>query len=395
LGLVFQLFIILVISASCVKKDVNDIQSIPTDYERITFSLDSIASDLLIIPLSDEIPVPYSYYVECMGNYIYYSYPPTGKIYRYNLAGKLVDVLDKKGRADKEYQYLYEYMLDYKSNIYISTGIDKIVVYNNKYNYLRDIKYPVKRNGLIKAKFFDKCIHLFYFNFSDSGFSWIMIDTLGDVLNSYPVLDKYEPYTRSNDIQLFSNNGYLYRFYNRNDTIYEIDKNGLKPYRIISRNFSDGFDLVVDNVDTNRVQLLQEPHRVINSIYGIGDYWLIDMWKYQSGKLFEVETVLYDYNNNRSYLINKVEFKDADNTVMGIPNDWIGSGSIYPRDIVEINGKKHLLYPLDAFNFIKYVNSIEFKDNGAKRPELKQKFQDVADNLTIEDNPVLLLLELK
>lgn len=50
---------------------------------------------------------------------------------------------------------------------------------------------------------------------------------------------------------------------------------------------------------------------------------------------------------------------------------------------------------MDSYELISYVDSDEFKKGVPKRPELKQQMLNIADTLTIEDNPVLLLLELK
>ena len=72
------------------------------------------------------------------------------------------------------------------------------------------------------------------------------LDTLGLVLQKYASVDNTKIPRSEFDLQIFENEGKLYRFNNLNDTIYEIDQDGFHPYCLLGRKFIDGYDLVVD-----------------------------------------------------------------------------------------------------------------------------------------------------
>ncbi len=107
------------------------------------------------------------------------------------------------------------------------------------------------------------------------------------------------------------------------------------------------------------------------------------------------ETVLYDIEENRYYLLNEYNRYKNPKYQNGIPNDWVGAGCIFPIRTLEVKGERYLFSMIDAYDFLEYVNSNDFKESIPKRPDIKQRFQKIADTLTIEDNPVLLLLKLK
>jgi hypothetical protein len=388
--------ITLFILEGCTNKDFEGIAHIPTEYQKIDFSLDSIASDLFVIPLSASIPIPYSYFVESEDSCLYYRHPPSGKIFKFNFNGKLINILDKNGRGPEEYLGLGDFYVDTTLNIHISNNYNGILVYDRNYTYLSKTMYPDKVNGRIEVRWLDNRIHLFYFNLTDTGNSWFLLDSDGTVLDSRLSIDKYELPIRTNDIQIFQNHKKLYRYYNKNDTIYEIDNYGIRPFRVINREYKDGFDLLKKNTLDKPPLLISEPHRVIRNIFGIGDCWIIKISKfYRANGYTEQETILYSLKENLSYLINSDIVKEGTMTNRGILNDWIGYGSFNPRSAMEVHGDKYLIWTMTAIEFISYVQSEGFVNSIPKRPCLKQKMISIGDTLNIDDNPILMLLKLK
>ncbi|MGC9341102.1 MAG: 6-bladed beta-propeller, partial [Bacteroidales bacterium] len=228
-GRIIRLFTIcaVLLLFSCSGEDESLLPVMPDYFEEITFSLDDIATDLEVIPLSNDVPVLRSRHVEWYANKFYVGDLYNNRIYRFTNDGKYIDMLDRQGRGAEEYLYIVDFFIDERTgHIYISTNIDKIVVYNQDFEFIRNIPYPQEREGALDSKWLNGSIHLFYFNYSGEGKGWVNIDTSGQIINSRQAIDKYKLPCSEFDIQIFENNGRLYRHYNLNDTIYEIDSTG-------------------------------------------------------------------------------------------------------------------------------------------------------------------------
>lgn len=375
----------------------NDFEILPGTFTAKDISLFEIAEDLEIIPISNEMPIPSIRFITWYDSVFYIAHKAQGKIYRFSQDGKYIDVLDKQGRGEGEYQYIVDFFVDSSTgNIYVSTSVNKIVVYDNNFNHLRDIKYPQKRDGSIRSLWLDGYIHIFYFNDTGKGYGWFRIDSIGNVMDSRPCVDTYKTPAYTYAIQLFYNNNKLYRYFDYNDTIYEIDSEGYRPYKIVNRTFSDGYDDVYLEGKSQADPGRNISSRRIRSIFGIGDYWMINYIKYKNSSKYKLEeTVLYDYTNDISYIVNTFEPSKELPFSIGLFNDWVGSGTIYPKAILEMNGSRYILHSVAAIDFLNYVNSESFVEGIPCRPELKQKLERIADTLTIEDNPVMILLKLK
>jgi hypothetical protein len=400
-GRIIRLFNIctVLLMLSCSGEDEGLLPVMPDHFEEIDFHLNDIATDLKVIPLSNDVPMLRSRHVEWYDDRFYIGDLYNNRIYRFTSDGKYIDMLDRQGRGAEEYLYIVDFFIDERTgHIYISTNIDKIVVYNQNFEFVRNIPYPQEREAALDAKWLNGSIHLFYFNYSGEGNGWVNIDTSGQIINSRQSIDKYKLPCSEFDIQIFENNGRLYRHYNLNDTIYEIDSTGYHPYCLVGRKFRDGYNLVVDERTGGRsYHKTNDPYREFRSIYGIGDYWLINYRKIFPSAEYNVieETVLYDYKMNKSYLINSCRSERGVPVHIGPPNDWAGWGAIFPRAYLDIDNDNYILYPMDSYRFNERTLCDDFINSDPSRPEIKQRMIDIADTLTMEDNPVMVLLKLK
>ncbi|MCF8222883.1 MAG: 6-bladed beta-propeller [Bacteroidales bacterium] len=388
---------------SCKEEISKKIQQMPGTYQEIDFSLDDIAEDLEFVTFSDEISLRWTRLVKWCDPYFYYlsQAKDNQKVIRFTRDGKFVDALDKQGRGPSEYISISDFFVDENSgNIYIITN--KIVVFDKNLNYLHDIKYPAKRDGSVIVKWLNNQIHLFYFNHTGTGYDWVKMDTTGRVLESRKCSETLNKvYRPLSDIQVFYNENKLYRFHDQSDTIFQIDSTGYHPKLLLNRNFDDGYNIIKDEWNDmfrygDMFIISDQPHRIVRSIYGIGAYWIINYAKHLPANRYrEEETVLYNIKENIFALVHTFGANYGESDISGLPNDWCGSGVISPEGQFQINGDDYIYDLIDSYKFLNYINSEDFKEGKPKRPEIKQKMIDIADNLTIDDNPVLLLLELK
>lgn len=373
----------------------------PGTFQEIDFSLDDIATDLEFVLFSTEVALPYTNLVKWYDPYFYYPVRTFNKaeINRFTSDGKYVDKLSKNGRGPDEYLGIVDYFVDERmGNLYVITN--RIVVFDKNLKYIHDIKYPAKRDGEIKVRWLNNQIHLFYFNHTGTGYDWVVMDTAGQVLESKECSETLnQVYVPMRDIQIFYNKNKLYRFHDQSDTIFQIDSTGFHPKVLLNRKFDDGYNMIKDewnDMFRYNGKISDQPHRQVESIFGIGTYWIINYIKsLPATKYHEAETVLYNIKENTFALVNSVGAKDGDSAISGLPNDWCGSGVISLEGQFQINGDSYIYDLIDSYKFLNYINSDDFKKGNPKRPKIKQKMQAIADTLTIDDNPVMMLLKLK
>jgi hypothetical protein len=404
---VFISFIILFLGGllftftSCKEEKSIKIRQMRGTFQEIDFSLDDIAEDLEVFLFSNEISLPWTSLVKWYDPYFYYPVRTfnKGEIHRFTSDGKYVDKLSKNGRGPDEYLGIEDYFVDeWTGNLYVITN--RIVVFDKNLNYLHDIKYPAKNDGVIRVRWLNNQIHLFYFNHTGTGYDWIKMDTTGQVLESRECSETLNKvYIPLRNIQIFYNNNKLYRFHDQSDTIFQIDSTGYHPKVLLNRNFDDGYNMIKDewnDLFRYNGNISDQPHRQVKSIFGIGAYWIIDFTKYLPANRYrEEETVLYNIKENTFALVHSFGANYGESAISGLPNDWCGSGVISPEGQFQINGDDYTYDLIDSYKFLNYINSDDFKEGNPKRPEIKLKMKQIADTLTIDDNPVMILLKLR
>lgn len=386
---------------SCKEEIPKKIQQLPGSFKETDFSMDDIAVDIEFVLFSTEVSLPRTRLVKWYDPYFYYLYQANGstKIIRYTKDGRYVDALEKQGKGPSEYMTISDFFVDENSgNIYIITN--RIVVFDKHLNYMHDIKYPAKHDGEIRVRWLNNQFHLFYFSHTGTGYDWVKMDTTGQILDSKQCSETLNMvYSPLRDIQIFYNNNKLYRFQDQSDTIFQIDSTGYHPKVLLNRKFDDGYNMIRDEwVDLFRYngKISDQPHRKVKSIYGIGAYWVINFIKVLPANRYqEDETVLYNIKANTFALVHSCGAKYGESAISGLPNDWCGSGVISPEGQIKINGDNYIYDLIDANEFLNYINSDDFQEGNPLRPEIKLKMKQIAETLTNDDNPVLILLKLK
>ena len=108
-----------------------------------------------------------------------------------------------------------------------------------------------------------------------------------------------------------------------------------------------------------------------------------------------VETILFDTEEGKTYLLSSEQPEFGTPFNLGIPFTWVGAGFLYWNFKVSINGDDYIACFIDAYKVIEFARGEKFINSVPERPDIKQKFQEIANTLTIDDNPVLILLKLK
>jgi hypothetical protein len=381
----------------CKESEISDVKVMPNDFKEIEFSMSDIADDILIIPLSNAPPL-YRFQKLIWHDSLFY-YFSKDMIVRFTHRGEYVDYLQKQGRGPDEYLGIVDFFIDEASRYIYINASDRVQVYDRHLDYLRTIPYPYIRNGTVKTIWNNGSINFFYFNYDNSGYSWVKTDTLGNILARHPVVDSYSLPFRTDEIQIFTNNDTIYRFYNRNDTIFRIDNETFSPYIIINREFKDGYN--IDKLSVKYTLESKKQFREIRSIFGLGDYWLINYSKkdFTTGWSSKNESVLYNPVLNESFLVGSSFSHDASQmgkqNSIGIDFSWVGYGYFLPFNVITIGSELYLSRVYDSSEYLSLIHDEDFQGIQPLRDDLRDKMIAVSKTISMEDNPVIVLIKLK
>ena len=399
-----SLTIILVILGSACKSDEDhSIKMLPNTLHESAFSLDNIAEDLIIIPLTFTEPT-YTRKIVWKDPYFYIS---TGNgqlinaIRIVNQSGEEVNCLDRVGRGPGEYLSVQQFGVDDNRTIYVNTW-HKIVVYDSNLNHMRDIKWPYDLNRA-KMHVYNNHIYLFPEYYDElPEYDWIVLDTLGKIVSAKP-FNYYHKigYPPPFDLIVFQNDNKLYRYRSISDTIFEVYIDGYNTAYTIDRNYSDGYRMYSqEEISTCRrfdilmKSLYNVKLRYPESISGIGEKWIVE-FRTHLRRNVHYETAMIDLQKNKLTLVNRFESVRGDPVYWGIPNDWIGFGPMKPMDVIVIDSEYYILSVMDVFKLKGLVKTETFINGVPKRPALKLKLQTLVDSLDLESDPVLFMLKVK
>jgi hypothetical protein len=373
----------------------DEIIRLPTSFEKGDFSLSEIASDLIFIPLSTDVPIPTIRRIECFDStiYIYGTQQTNSMIFRFKFDGSYIDVLDKKGRGPDEYMAVNDFHVDKKGTIYVNCGTTKkILLYNNDLTYKTTIPYPKDVNRSF-VRWLDSTI-IFFPNEMEEAIKhdWVETNYKGEIVNA-KMDDCYDrSFYAGTSLLLFKNDSIIFRYRTWSDTIYAISSNGSSAKYVFERLFEDGLRMnSLDEIFFLPIGYAQYDawsnhagKRNINAIHDIGNKLIIS---YKGEKM---ESVLFDPINNKSRII-----LDDNKGLARIPNDWSGSGDIEIRNIVKVGSDRYIVDFIEAIKVKSMVQTDSFLKGESTKPEKKNEFQMLGDKLSENDNPVLVLVKLR
>lgn len=390
---VLVLFTSIIFVWSCKKKSEVSIPKLPTSFVHTDFTMDDLFSDIQFIPLSSKVP-----FTNPVGTVLSDSllYIPTyeGKVLVFNMSGQLLHSYFKRGRGPDEYGNIADFNI-IGDNIFLNSTVSKrIKIYDLKFNFQRDILYP---QGFTYGdlSYLDSTLFLFSCSsFKLPKYDWIAMDIKGRQIRSKEYLaSKIPPASEveASCVQIVMDSC-IFLFREESDTVFKIKQWNDAPGFIIDNDFEDG----TKGISQFELGSLPNPkgRKRVEKIISAGNYWII-MYRTESNPSFS-ETVLFNPEQNASKLISKITFDQIHRPLsFGLPFDWVGTGYLIPSFFVKSNMDKYIACILDSNIFLEFTKSDRFKSSIPKYPEVKSKMIDVSNNLTLEDNPILILLKLK
>jgi len=309
-------------------------------------------------------------------------------LYLYSKEGKFIRQIGSKGNGPEEYLRITDYCVDDKSGkIFILSPKNKLMVFNLEGKFEKSF-IPDEEISFNRIVCRDNMLYLFdIFSWGSLKYNWIIIDTEGKRLKEkYNYIPDYESQMVVGLDPVFENENLIYYWNNLNDTIYEIDGMASKSAFLIAQE-EDRInpDDIKDIMSYSQCEKWQ-PY----SIRANGDYLILTYNVF--GEQLCLASVWYDTKANSPLSVNIVE-RSTKNA--GIDNLLEGNINFYARNKIELEGKDYLVGWDPALDF-KQKAMDYFSDNGDSDPDyINSKQYKVAENISVEDNPVIILVSLK
>ncbi len=361
----------------------------PRTYTESKILLSEIADDISYIPLDNQFPFGLTYNFKIINGFLYASIKDIGVV-RFTKDGNLDVKYGNIGRGPNEYLYCMSFAINPDNGtVYVmDQKMSNVQVYSKNGVYARAIKLPKDEDGFMLSdiEFFNSSlVFAQYFNMGRGDHDLIVLDTLGNKIsekkNSYLEF-KGRIGGRGGLFKTGKNLGYWDEF---KDTIFLITSDfKYKPMGLIAKG-------------DFRLPITDEPYKNVENLLKnmpkyFDPYNIID-----SGSFFVLE---YFFDNNLYLaLIDKntgsaktIQLKDKED---GIPNNIDSGLPFLPEVCCEIEGKVFLASLIQPFILKTYTSSDKFKNSTPKYPEKKKQLEQLANSLDENDNPVLMLVNLK
>jgi hypothetical protein len=288
-----------------------------------------------------------------------------------------------RGRGPNEFLVAHDVQVDEKTQeIYLLAGWQKkFFVYSVRGELIRTFQVPFFSNE---------------FNFVENGILCYSENHMGDIQNSYTLIDTTGRVITnySNKFPFKNHDAYVIKgenlFYHFNDQVFKKEvysdtaylyKNGeFKPNLVIHV----GDKLITPNARSQfDGKYLAKNYISPLNLFEFGNYVYYEfMYKFDFSN-----TEIYSFIGSKNN-----DFQIFFDTSQGITNDIDGGPNILPKTIKDDNT---IIGWIDALKLKTHVASKEFKKSTPKYPEKKKELEKLANSLKETDNPVLILVRLK
>jgi hypothetical protein len=346
--------------------------------------LSDIASEVKYIPLSNSKVLTMPARIFITANDIILSERNEG-IMRFDLNGNYINHIGRKGRGPGEYLTGLHFAINSADSLVYIKQREKIFIYNYSGGFLGQISDTILKRFSTIALIDD----LFYFtspiyaqpNFKHS--RWLVTNKDLCVLR---IKEDYTVFESSgftlNESNSYIHNNSLHYWNNYLDTVYNINKTEVMPRLIFNK----------DKYGINpEIMTKQNIHQ------RLGDYYIVQYLQ-ETNHFFMLR---YIYANQYYIgILNKTDGNSqianiSEEPLSGIANDIDGGIEMYAQEFQIINGAEYFISSVNAYQLKAHVASDAFKNSTPKYPDKKRELEQLANSLSENDNPVLMIVKLK
>jgi hypothetical protein len=293
--------------------------------------------------------------------------------------GKYICKIGNMGHGPGEYIFIHGFVASEKMNTIVVSDESRLIRYDMTGNYIAFSNH-------IGSFCIENCPDRFAFykaSHTQRPENLIVTDQNLVELKKY-VNNNPKPKSSRGNLKapLYSFNGNLFFKEHYNDTLFMIKDSIKEPYAIIEEK-----DMIMDNsleIDPFNVPKIYDNKLTTENIFESNKYMLVS---YIQGSRMPGTKIGY---------IRLLLNKDSNNALCleggTFSNDVDGGFNFWPNIIFSDNT---LVRHINAIEFKAHVASEAFKNSTPKYPEKKRELEKLANSLSNDDNPVLMLVKLK
>ncbi|MEL7585426.1 MAG: 6-bladed beta-propeller [Prolixibacteraceae bacterium] len=304
-----------------------------------------------------------------------------GKIKKYSINGNYITQIGREGKGEGEYHFGKDFSCDKNSRVYIlSMHEDKIYIYSPEGKFLNTVPCPRTSTKLCCLEHNILCFSENPYGSVENSFDIINYD--GKILKSFPNKFKFNAGKFKgllfNECASFMSEGHLYVKEVSSDTIFIYNDMDLVPAFILDHG---GKSIPPEKRHWNSFEEFMKTaskHISIRRLLKFGEYIYYGFTLDGNGYIF-IGSV-----NGR--------FQFVANLKQGLINDLDGGPNIW---FETIKNDQTMISWINAYELKAYVASDAFKKSMPKYPEKKKELEKLANTLSENDNPVLMLVKVK
>lgn len=349
---------------------VFDITAIPEDPESLPLS--SIAESVRYVPLETNEEALISYVRKIIKDDHSYYILSGHAILRYNEEGKFLSKLDKRGKGPGEYNAINDFDISPSGQIMAISTWNKILFYHLDGTFFKFIECNANYIDFIDGH---KLLTYRTNIMGNEEYSNLIINIEGDTIAKFPNRFKFE--LKNTGVGLPSWEYVRHRFENElfvseihDDTLFRVTKeNTLLPHHV----FYTGGHRITADVRSDGTYFQQHFNDLIYlcNIMESSRYILYT---------FPGKGSVYDKEKRLSH-----HFKE-------LTNDIDGGLNFSPS---YASGKNNFLSVIETSKLKEHVEDSSFNEIKEIDHEARKEFEQLVNMLSIEDNPVLMLVKLK
>ena len=381
-----QVAVLLLLSCSRQKNDLKKIDIFKSETSMQNIS--DLAEEITYTPLSSDsilssiIKVIYS-------NGDYYILDNRSKFLRFDKSGRLLNQIGYRGSGPGEYYGISKFAICHDTHeIFIAvTRQNQVMVFDPNGKFKRSIS--TARQSLSSIGVSDKNLLVFSFDSrKHENENMELIDANGIVLKSFK--NKYD-FGRGPTILLSMGECLMYEFDRRlyfkeifSDTVFYLVGEKMIPEFILGsgmRRLTPEKRTKINNLTNNSSSEIRESGITYvdqNKLFETASFLF-----YQYSFNGESKVLIYNKSTGQQYL------NDLSN---GFINDLDGGPHIIP---IMTKDNNTIISWINAFKLKQYIESDAFKNAVPKYPEKKKSLEKLANSLSDNDNPVLILVRMK
>ncbi|WP_262708140.1 6-bladed beta-propeller [Sunxiuqinia elliptica] len=312
-------------------------------------------------------------------------------LFKYNKAGKNPIQIGAIGKGASEYLTCsYFAVLEAKDRVYINGKPNTVLVYNTNGEFIRSFRFKNSSLRFNQMEIFDNG-HLFLAQKgvgSNIEHLWSISDTLGNIVSQKKnTLPTFQTNIGSKGGVFQSGEGFSY-WIDHNDTIFSISPNfSFRPSYV--------FTLGEHRWSNKNVNVYSLKEHIEKRKKFYTPHFFIETQKYLISQYAFKEKNSYVFLNKETHKTLTCDFNWKTTIREGIPNNFDNGIMFNVESYFNQGQSEFLIGVIFPYQLKAHVASDAFKNSTPLYPEKKKELERLANSLDQNDNPVLMLLELK